>query len=187
MEGIEKIKGKIIADANTEIRSINREIEAQIDDVKRDNSSIIDDIKKDRQKEKEREIKLLQDKTLAQARLKVKRKYLETREALINSYIENGAKAALKDEGYKTFIEDILKNDKDLLGEGITIYCNANDKDIVKRAAGKVNMKADVKETDIDGGVILEDKEGKRINESMVSVLERKRDELRQKVIEILG
>jgi len=183
MKGIDKIKNKIISDANAEIKGIDKEIDSQIDEIKEKNRKVLDDLKTTGNKQKQQEIKLFKDKTLAQSRLKVKRNYLETREQIIVEFIEKSAEQAIGHADYKRFIENLIKNDSGFLGKDITIYCNSRDNDMVSNLAK--GMK--VKEIDISGGVILEDAEGKRINDSLNSILERKRDELRHKIIETLG
>lgn len=186
MEGIEKIKEKIIAEADTEIKKIDNELKAQVDEIKKENKEVVGEIKRKGEAEKEHEIKLFRDKTLAQARLKVKRNYLETREAIINEFIEEGAEKAVKKDSYKKFLEDLIKKNKDFLEKNFVVYCSSKDKNVVSKILHKLRLKNKVKEMEINGGVILEDSEGKRVNESLASILERKRDELRQKIISML-
>jgi V/A-type H+-transporting ATPase subunit E len=187
MEGIEKIKEKIIADANTEIRSINKEIDAQIEEINMQNEGILEEIKKKGMKEKDREVSLIRDKALAQARLKAKRVYNEKRENIISGIIEKGIEQALKSDKYHGFLEKLIKENKSLLEKDLIVYCNERDKDVVSSIIKRLGLNAKVAVSDISGGVILEDKTGKRVNQSLSSVLDRKRDELRHNLISMLG
>lgn len=187
MEGTEKIKEKIIEEANAEIKKSNDEVKAEVEEIKKEARETIAGIKKKIEEEKEHEIKLFNDKTLAQARLKGKRKYLETREGIMDSFIEKGAEEAVKKGEYKKFLDGLVKKNKDLLGEGVTVCCSPKDMSVVNKILHELKLKNKVKAVEIDGGIILEDSEGKRINESLASILERKRDELRSKIVNMLG
>ena len=84
-------------------------------------------------------------------------------------------------------METIIKDSKENLSDDVTISCNKRDMKIVEEIAAKQKMKAQFEESDISGGAILTDSEGRKVDESLQLVLERKRDEIRQEIVKIIG
>lgn len=186
MEGTKKIQEKILADADREIEKIMEEAKSQIDEIKKEGRNKIELIKKKSGKDIQHEIKLYEDRVLAQKRMEVNRDYLKTREDIVNSFIERAIDNIDSLAEYEDFLENIIKRNKDFLGKDVKLFCNEKDKNKVKKILEKLKLHFDIRESEIKAGIILEDDAGKRINESLQSVLELRRNELRKKIIEMM-
>ena len=194
-EGLEKIKQKIMEDAKTIVKEIMNAAKKESDKINETNKSNAEAYKKRAQEKLKSDVKLFINKTMAQARLKSRRVYLEKREKLMESLIEHVlTKFERKSKDYEKYLETIIaKNLKYLTGD-VSIFCNKKDLSLVKSLDEKIKKADDskisnikIKEADIIGGLILEDSEGKRINESIDSKFERVKQKIRQDVIKLLG
>ena len=194
-EGLEKIKQKIMADAKTNVKKIMDETKKEADKINEANKSNAEAYKKKAQEKLKSDVKLFINKTMAQARLKSRRVYLEKREKLMESLIEDVlTKFERKSKDYEEYIEKILANNLSYLMGDVSIFCNKKDHSLVKSLVDNIkrgdeskisNIK--IKEADIIGGLILEDSEGKRINESIDSKFERVKQKIRKEIIKLLG
>jgi len=185
--GFENIKEKIIADAESQAKEIlaNAEAEAQkIFDVKADDAN---KHKAEGMEKIKLSVKLYEDKELAQARLKAKRLFLEEREKLLNELISDFTTKFDRKGLYPKFLEKILKSNKNLLSGMIVITCDTKDKALVEKLVKKTNYaKSKVQTTPMNGGIILEDDSGKRVNESLENILEMKKREVRNKLAQLI-
>ncbi len=186
MEGIEKIKKKIMNDADSQVKEIVKEAEKEIQKINDNNKRKLDDYKKHFDERTNAMIKFYEQKTLALARLKVKKENLLKREDIINNFMDK-ITDYLKGKEYKDFLKAILKSVIKDLGENLKIKCNKNDVKTVKEIAEKEGINADVNEIEITGGMIFEDEQGRKINESLAIIIERKRNQIRQKIVKIIG
>ncbi|MFH2028009.1 MAG: V-type ATP synthase subunit E [Nanoarchaeota archaeon] len=178
----EKIKNKILQEANNEANKILDQAKKEAKSIGAENKKQESAYEKKRQEEIDKEIKLYKDKTMAQARLRLKREFLAEREQIINQLIEEGAKSIDHSSAeYKKYLKNIIDDNLDLLSSDVIIYCNKKDKTLVKNMTDK-----DIKDIDIDAGIVIEDSEGKRIDESMSAKLHRLQDTLRQKIMKKL-
>ncbi len=185
MDGIEKIKRKIAADAAAEAKKVAKAAKQE--------ATLIKKRGKERRAElvarhEERMSSLLENhrqKTLAAARLDAKKTVLAERERLIEILIEESIRSIdHAGDAYRRFLERTLANALPrLTGDGITIRCAQQDIALVSRLATRANILA----APLEGGVILEDASGRRIDESLRAVIARRRDTLRQEAAAILG
>lgn len=184
MEGVEKIKNKILSDAKKEADKILNEAKKEVAEIEKEKQKQLDIIKKKRETEIKQAVKLYKDKTIAQARLKAKREYLDKREEIIDKYVrEVILKIDRKSNDYKNFLKNIIDQNINLLSGEITIYCNKKDIALLK----SMNISSSLKESNIEAGIIFEDSTGKRIDETISSRLERRKDKIRRGIIKILG
>lgn len=175
-KGIDKIKKKILADADAKVKRIKAATTKEVTKISAQH-------KKERERYKERYeeqtaalVQSYKQKSLAQARLDAKKRNLREREKLIDAFVTEVI--TMRDaRGYERFLKKIIKENLAELGR-VTISCAKRDVAIVEKLAPKV----DVRVTDIDGGLIFEDASGKRVDESLQALLSRRRDEIRQEV-----
>lgn len=184
--GFENIKKKIISDAEREAKKLMDEAEAKAKEMIDAKKEAIESYKAGEQENIKRKAKLYQDKELAQARLKAKREFLEAREKLLDELIAEFTKNFERDKLYEGFIEKTLKENKNVLGKNVTITCDTRDKETVEKLAKKTGYEAEVRTSKITGGVILEDEEGKRVNESLESIMQRKKREVRNRLASMI-
>jgi|TARA_B100001971_G_C18099202_1_gene487858 vacuolar-type H+-ATPase subunit E/Vma4 len=183
-EGAEKIKNKILKEANNEADKIIKQAEEEAKKINDKNKAQLSDFKKNRGSEISASIKLFKDKTLAIARLKSKREFLSMREQIINRFIQDFlAKINRKSANYKDYLKKILEESLGSISGETTVYCNKEDMNTVNELCNSFGKdKVYIKPKDIDGGLMFENKSGERINESLSSRLERIKGELRQNI-----
>lgn len=186
MEGVNKIKDKIRNDAEEQVKEIMAESDKEVAKVKSMSKKEMDDYQKSFEERTKAMVLLYEQKTLAQARLKVKKNTLQKREEIINNSLEK-SKKLLKGTKYKQLIETLIKNAVKDLSKELMVSCSKSDSKTVKDICESEGLNAEVKEVEISGGVILEDSEGKRIDESLSLIIDRKKDTIRQKVVKALG
>lgn len=181
--GIEKIKGKITADAEREAKKLLDHAHKESDKISKANKKMVEDYRKRRETEVSAEVRLYRDRVLAQERIQAKRTYLSRREEIITKFIDDALnKIDTKSNEYKSFMKGLVDENLKLLSGDITVSCNKNDMTLVKSLV----KKAKVKEAPIKGGIIFADAT-KTIDESMDSVFERLKNQLRQKISMSLG
>lgn len=175
MDNLEKIKNKILKQAEKQSKEIWDIADKEIKSIQKKNKEELDKIKKAGDKEIKNAVKVFKDKTLAQARLKAKSEFLEKREEMMQSIITDAVKSLEKrPKEYQDFIKNSIK--KLDLGK-ITIYGNKEDKELIKKADSSITFK----ETDILG-IIVEDNKQRKIDLTIPTLLNIKINEIRQKI-----
>lgn len=191
-EGLQKIKQKITSDAEKTVKGIMDEAKKEAGKINEANKKQADDHRKRSEDRLKSEINLFINKTMAQARLKSKREYLEKREKLMENIISQAlTKFDRKSKQYSQYIESVLEKNLLSLKGDVSIICNKSDVALVKSKIEKMKLqninKIKIKESLIPGGLVFEDSEGKKINESIESKFERTKQTIRQRVIKTLG
>ncbi len=180
MNGAEKIKNKILEEAKNEVEKILVESKEGEEEIRSKNMKSEKEYASSRRDDMKRSVKLYKDKTLAQSRLKVKREYLAERENIVESFLIEGLKDIdHSSKEYSSYLKVLIEKSVKILSGDITVFCNKNDKSIVKKISG--DLKLDV--ANINGGLIFEDSIGGKIDESLDSKMERKMDELRRVIV----
>ncbi|MDA1196344.1 MAG: hypothetical protein O2779_00060 [Nanoarchaeota archaeon] len=183
MNGAENIKKEMLEEAQQEVEKIQKEVAEKIDVLKKEHGSIRDAYETQRKHEIARAAALLTDKTLARTRLQVKRNYLIEREKVVESIVKSASKVSHSDKVYQNYLKALVNEHVGSLKGKITIHCNSKD---VSYVSGLVDGIA-VEEADIDGGIIVENDAGKKINESFLESIERRMDMVREVVVKHLG
>ena len=65
-------------------------------------------------------------------------------------------------------------------------FLRSKDKSIVQKALTKCKSKAKIVTSDVSGGILLADKGGKKIRETIDSAIAQKRDEIRSAIVKKL-
>lgn len=190
MMSIEKIKEKIIKDAEAEAKKLTESAKAEAEEIKKQNKKIVDLYKENRDREITSEIKLHKDKTLAQARLDAKSKFLEEREKLISAFIYEALEGIdRRSKEYRSYLEHSLKEAlKDMEGK-VTVYSDRSDSALLKSIFSSLKFsKYTLQSSDNLGlGVVIEDSGSRRTDLTINARLELVREELRQKIVEMMG
>jgi V/A-type H+-transporting ATPase subunit E len=186
-KGFMRIKDKIIEEAEEKAKAMNAEAESQAKEYEESKAKEVGSYKESEAEKIDREKQLLEDRMLAQARLNSQKKFLTAREKLINDIIDEAVSSVKRDAQYKSFMKKILDTHRSVLKEPLKVMVNSADVDTTKQLLDKAGLNGEVQKTDITGGMIIEDSEGKRIKESLASRLEMSKDEIRIKIANLLG
>ena len=124
-EGLQKIKQKIMADAEKKVKEIIDEAKNEANKVDEANKNKAEAYKKREEEKLKSDVKMFINKTIAQARLKSRRDYLGKRENLMSSLIEGVlTKFDRKSKEYSKYMEGILAKNLDYLTRDVNIFCN---------------------------------------------------------------
>ena len=184
MNGAENIKETILGEGKKEAEAILNQTRKEIDGIKGQQKKDEEKFTAQSKEDSAKAVELLQDKTLAQARLHAKRNLLIEREKIISDIVEDAVKGI--DHGskaYEKFLKKIIDDNSKALSGSVKVLCNKKDVKVVKGFDGEY----EVGEVDIAGGVILEDGEGKRIYESLRVQVEKHQDKIRKAIAKKLG
>ena len=181
MNGAEKIKEKILKEAKDEADKLIKQAKTEAEKINERNKKTEGDYSDKRKNEIKKAVNLFKDKTLAQSRLKVRREYLAERETIIDNLLK-GSLSSINpsSKDYEAYLKKIIDNNLKFLSDDIKIYCSNQDKSLVKKLIGK---KASIEVTKIDGGLLLEDSNGKRVDETLAVKIERVKDRIRQVIV----
>ncbi len=184
MKGIEKLKKKIMGDADEIVKSRLRESRKERKSLQEKQRQFLKEYEQSYEERTRALVRALQQQSLAKARLEAKKAYLIKREEIINGLVTEVLEE-LDHSGreYEHFLKDILERTLPQLGSHVTIRCCQADTSLVKRLT-KNNIIAD---DTIGAGLILEDTTGKRVDESISALLQRKKDEIRKVMVNILN
>jgi V/A-type H+/Na+-transporting ATPase subunit E len=172
--GFEDLKEKVLKDAKKEEERILKDAKTQADLLK---SQIVKEVsiyEEESDKKVNQKIKMMEVKILASSALEVKKKNLSIKESLIKESFDtaiNKIDKKLTLPARKKLINNLLKKAEKEIEIGI-VFCNAKDKKLIESKK--------LKEIDILGGVIVENKEGTvRIDYSFETLI----DEIKEKNI----
>lgn len=186
IEGIDKIKSKMLSQAKEQADKILSEAQVKVEEIKSLNKKRIDQFIKSEKEKIAAESALLANRELAFAQMQSKKFFMESREEIINKLIEESIASLNKDKGYEKFMENILKEYASLLGNKITLECNNKDVSLVEKLIKKLKITAKVEKGDLKAGLIFKGA-GSRINMSIGSVLEEKIRIIRKEIVTIIG
>lgn len=185
-KGLQRIKDKILGDAEKEAQKTISEAENEAKEIITEKESEAQKYLTSELEKIELEKKLLEDKMFAQAKLNARKAYFTARETVIENIIQDAIKNLKRDIKYKKFLETVLSQNKKLLKEPLKVIVNKQDLAAAKQALTKSKIKGKVSEGQLLAGIILEDSNGKRIQESMSARLGRFKDEIRMDLFKII-
>ncbi len=184
--GIEKLKGSLLSEASEDAQKIVEAAETHVKGMLEEERSRKASMKKDAEKDVARLLDEQRNERIAWARLESKRITAEAREDAIEGVLEDffeSLKKMRKTPDYKKFLARAIASGSEELGGGsVTVHLAKGDKALVPEYKGKV-----VEDLEGLGGAILESADGKiRIDMTLETLFESKRDEIRKKVYEKL-
>jgi V/A-type H+-transporting ATPase subunit E len=157
---VEEIRGK----GRTEAERIRAESQQEVDKILAAAGRRVEEIKLAAEAESLKQTSHIIDQEVSAANLLVKRELLNTQKALLDQVYEAARKeiARLPESFHREAIQKLLTNAKKEIHEG-KIQCNTRDVAIVKSLiAGHAEFSGFTvaNPVDIDGGIIIEGKEG---------------------------
>jgi len=181
--GIEKLTSSLLKDAQDEAAEIVKVAEGHVRQMKADERAKLVSLEKQAEAEVEKVLKEQRNERLAWARLEAKRLVSEAREDAINNAIDaifSSLNELRKSKEYKDFVSKNVSAAVKELGGKITVHVVKADKNLLPKLPKGCKVAADL---DALGGAILETQDGKmRIDLTLETLMELKRDELRKRI-----
>ncbi|MDD5172310.1 MAG: V-type ATP synthase subunit E [Candidatus ainarchaeum sp.] len=183
--GIENLKGSLLSEASGEAQKIVDSAQAHVDAMVEEERSKRAAMKKDAEKEVGKLLMEQRNERIAWARLESKRVIAEAREDAIKGVLEDffdSMKTVRKSPEYKKFLNARVADALEELGAGATIHVVKGDKALTAVKNAKV-----VEDLEGLGGALVESADGKfRMNLTLETLFELRRDEVRKEIYEIL-
>lgn len=183
--GIEKLKGSLLSEANSEADKIIKESEGKCEKLLEEERNKFGEMKKFAEEEVGKKLSEEKRERIAWARLESKRILAEAREDAIKGVIENMFEhlaSVRKTPGYKKYIEKAVSAGLSDIGDDSTIHVVKGDKALIKN--GNV-----IEDLEGLGGVLIESKNGKMLfNMTLETRFDSLRDQIRKRISdEIFG
>jgi V/A-type H+-transporting ATPase subunit E len=181
--GIERLTSSLLLEANKEAEDIVSAAESHVQKMLEEERSRNEELRKEMAEEARNTIENLRNERVAWAKLEAKRIVAEAKEDAINNVLHEffeELKKARKTKAYKTYISNRIKDAVDEFGSGsLSVHVRKGEKSLVPKKKGiKI-----VEDLDSLGGAIVESKDGKvRMNLTLETIYEAKKDALRKKV-----
>jgi len=176
----------MLSQATEEADKIISVAKKEAEAIKSSNKKKIDSFIKIEKEKIAAEAKLLADRELASAQMESKKAFMESREKILNRVIEDSLAGLNKEKDYEKFMEKILKEYADLLGNKLTIQCNEKDISLVEKLTKNLKITSKIEKGDLKAGLILLGADT-RINMSIESVLNEKIRVVRKEIVTIIG
>ncbi len=186
---VENIIRKIDADVKVKLKDIGRR---QRDIVKKETEKI--QAEKERRIEEmrrreEREIKVMTNRIISQARLKKRKEVLAVREDIMEDVFRKAAEKmkSMDTEEYGSYLRRAIGNVSSVLDGEVTVRCNRESESVVRELAEKIDPNLNV-EADLEsiGGIIGVSRDGASVDLTFEANLERNRKILRKDICDIL-
>ncbi len=185
--GLEEMLSRIKVDTeeqyNKIISSAKTESEKIIQEAKQTSEKIISLGKVQAEKEAQDE-KL---RLVASARLEAKRKLLEARDVVLRSYEDQAFRYAdefTNSNGYKEFLLRVVEDGISKIGTDSVIHVNSKDRNLLQTDR-KLGYKISDEPLNCKGGALIISADGKkRVDNTIESIFNERKDELRLKLFE---
>ena len=179
---IEKLKDSLLSQANAEAHKIELVASAEARKILETERAESAALKAKAKEDAERQVTEQKNERTAWARLESKRIIAEAKEDAVKNCINDvftSLDSMRRSAEYKQFIKRAAEKAISQLNGAVTLHIVASDKDIVPKSKG-VSVVTDLEGL---GGVIAESHDGKvRINYSLESIIEMRRDDLRSSI-----
>lgn len=186
---VEKIIERINKDLKAKIKHIEqreqKKAERETEKIRKEMERKLNEIERNR----EREIKIMYNRMVSQAKLKAKKKKLEVREQMMDKVFKEAKKeiAGTDPEKYREYLRKSIGKAVDVLGDEITIKCSEKSASIVKELTDKIAPSAEVESgLKTIGGIRAVSPVGAAIDLTFEANLERRKKELRKEISDIL-
>lgn len=184
--GIEKLKGSLLSEANKEAETIVASAEAHVRNMLDEEKAKGSATKAEAEKEVEKLLEEQRNERIAWARLETKRMMAEAREDAIKDVLEeffSVLEGMRKSPEYKKFMKSSVEKAAAELGGRVTVHVVKGEKELVP----KLKDATVVDDLQGLGGALVESGDGKtRINLTLETLFEAKRDDLRKQIYEKL-
>jgi V/A-type H+/Na+-transporting ATPase subunit E len=167
---------KIISDAKGEAQKILAEAKQQAAKLE-----------EERNAQAQRELEQERLRSIASARLEAKRRLLETKDEILRKYEDEALRYLqefVKSPAYKDFLLNMVKDGVTKIGTGAVVQVNASDRNLLQNSS---DFQLSPDSIDCIGGAVISSPDGKRrVDNTLESIFEDRKEELRLKLSEEL-
>lgn len=192
MDGVEKIKKEIMAEAEAESAKLLEDAKKRAAEMKQEARKKAGTGAKSIEERSKKDAELEQHRILSLARLEAHNSKLETRDELIKSVLDDTSKnlTGLRKSGkarYEKALKALIGEATEELGKSnLTLILSKDDSELGKKLAKEYSATIGAP-AEISGGVIVETKDGSlRVDNSFEQRFERGMDALRNEIASIL-
>ncbi len=191
MGALENITERIKKDAKKKATETINQAKSDANDILLSARKTLDREKKNVEMETEKTIKIQRNRAISEGKLEARKMMLNAKEEVISRAFElTTDKLRNLDTSQKEqYLGAAMRGAVKELGGDVFALCNARDQATVSKIASVVDSRIKVSSEGVDylGGVVIKAKDGSaQINATFEGVLERKRNDLRKEVAEIL-
>ena len=189
MNGVDKIIEKIKKESDAKVKEIMDNANNEAENIRKRNEKETGKMIEKIRQAYENDAETVKNTILSGAKIESKRIQLQVREDIINEcFIRAEKNLANMDGGvYEKFLDRIIREGVDVVGENTVMRCAEKDITVVKKIASSLNVGIDKNFLNTIRGVIIESKDGKiRVNNTFDGILSRNKESVRKEVAEIL-
>jgi len=189
MNGVDKIIERIKKESEAKVKEIMDNANNEAENIRKRNEKETGKMIEKIRQTYENDTETIKNTILSGAKIESKRIQLQVREDIINEcFIRAEKNLADMDGGiYEKFLDRIIREGVDIVGENTVMRCAEKDIMVVKKIASSLNTIVDKNFLNTTRGVIIESKDGKiRVDNTFDGILSRNKDIFRKEVAEIL-
>lgn len=189
MNGVDKIIERIKKESDAKVKEIMDNANNEAENIRKRNEKETGKMIEKIRQAYENDAETVKNTILSGAKIESKRIQLQVREDIINEcFIRAEKNLANMDGGvYEKFLDRIIREGVDVVGENTVMRCAEKDITVVKKIASSLNVGIDKNFLNTIRGVIIESKDGKiRVNNTFDGILSRNKESVRKEVAEIL-
>ena len=189
MNGVDKIIERIKKESDAKVKEIMDNANNEAENIRKRNEKDTGKMIEKIRQAYENDAETVKNTILSGAKIESKRIQLQVREDIINEcFIRAEKNLANMDGGvYEKFLDRIIREGVDVVGENTVMRCAEKDITVVKKIASSLNAGIDKNFLNTIRGVIIESKDGKiRVNNTFDGILSRNKESVRKEVAEIL-
>jgi len=189
MNGVDKIIEKIKKESDAKVKEIMDNANNEAENIRKRNEKETGKMIEKIRQAYENDAETVKNTILSGAKIESKRIQLQVREDIINEcFIRAEKNLANMDGGvYEKFLDRIIREGVDVVGENTVMRCAEKDITVVKKIASSLNAGIDKNFLNTIRGVIIESKDGKiRVDNTFDGILSRNKESFRKEVAEIL-
>ncbi len=188
VDAVERIKKKIEEDVSWKIKEFEEDARRKIEKIRKEELKRWEVEKKKILAEGKRDAEGIKSMIISRANLEGKRMLMDAREEIIARVLNEIRENARKSPAYGNYVMRSIKEAKKVFGERFKIICNSEDVNLVKNIAVRIAPQAQVFEGAVrHGGIVIESEDSLEVMDySIDSLVERKMNEIRKKIVDIL-
>ncbi len=189
MNGVDKIIERIKKESDAKVKEIMDNANNEAENIRKRNEKETGKMIEKIRQAYENDAETVKNTILSGAKIESKRIQLQVREDIINEcFIRAEKNLANMDGGvYEKFLDRIIREGVDVVGENTVMRCAEKDITVVKKIASSLNVGIDKNFLNTTRGVIIESKDGKiRVDNTFDGILSRNKESVRKEVAEIL-
>ncbi|MBU3902184.1 MAG: V-type ATP synthase subunit E [Candidatus Thermoplasmatota archaeon] len=189
MNGVDKIIERIKKESDAKVKEIMDNANNEAENIRKRNEKETGKMIEKIRQAYENDAETVKNTILSGAKIESKRIQLQVREDIINEcFIRAEKNLANMDGGvYEKFLDRIIREGVDVVGENTVMRCAEKDITVVKKIASSLNAGIDKNFLNTTRGVIIESKDGKiRVDNTFDGILSRNKESVRKEVAEIL-